>query len=82
MKKITILLLHMQHGGIEKQTITFANELIKRYNVEIISVYSMKKNPAYEVDEKVKITYLIDDAPNRNELKTAIASYDKKIKKY
>ena len=74
MKKITILLLHMQHGGIEKQTITFANELIKRYNVEIISVYSMKKSPAYKVNEKVKITYLIDDAPNRNELKTAIKS--------
>ena len=32
MKKITILLLHMQHGGIEKQTISFANELSKKYN--------------------------------------------------
>ena len=32
MKTITILLLHMQHGGIEKQTITLANELCKKYN--------------------------------------------------
>lgn len=74
MKKITILLLHMQHGGIEKQTIAFANELIKKYEVEIISVYSMNKEPAYSVDPKVKIKYLIDDKPNRNEFKDAIKS--------
>lgn len=74
MKKITILLLHMQHGGIEKQTIAFANELIKKYEVEIISVYSMNKEPAYSVDPKVKIKYLIDDKPNRNEFKYAIKS--------
>ena len=72
MKKITILLLHMQHGGIEKQTISFANEICKKYNVEIISTYSMKKKPAYEVNPKIKITYLIDDAPNKAEFKDAI----------
>ena len=74
MKKITILLLHMQHGGIEKQTISFANEICKKYNVEIISTYSMKKKPAYEVNPKIKITYLIDDAPNKAEFKDAIKS--------
>lgn len=72
MKKITILLLHMQHGGIEKQTITFANELIKKYDVEIISTYSMKKDPAYKLDSKIKVKYLIDDYPNRNEFKDAV----------
>lgn len=72
MKKITILLLHMQHGGIEKQTISFANEICKKYKVEIISTYSMKKKPAYEVNPKIKITYLIDDAPNKAEFKDAI----------
>ena len=71
-KKVTILMLHMQHGGIEKQTITFANELSKKYNVEIISTYSMKKEPAYEVNDKIKIRYLINDAPNRNEFKQAL----------
>ena len=74
MKKITILLLHMQYGGIEKQTISFANELCKKYDVEIISAYSMKKKPAYEVNKKIKIKYLIDDAPNRAEFKNAIKS--------
>lgn len=72
MKKITILLLHMQYGGIEKQTISFANELSKKYKVEIISAYTMKKEPAYEVSPKIKIKYLIDDKPNREEFKKAI----------
>ena len=49
-KKIVILMLHLQHGGIERQTILFANELVNKYDVEIISVYSMKTEPAYEVD--------------------------------
>lgn len=71
-KKITLLLLHLQFGGIEKQTITFANELSKKYEVEIISAYSMKLEPAYEVNENIRIKYLIDDAPNRNEFKEAV----------
>lgn len=74
MKKIAILLLHMQHGGIEKQTISFANELCKKYDVQIISAYTMKKDPAYEVNSKIKIKYLIDDRPNREEFKNAISS--------
>ena len=74
-KKITILMLHMQYGGIERQTILFANELCKKYDVEIISTYSMKKEPAYNVDRKIKIKYLINDAPNRNEFKDAIKKF-------
>ena len=78
MKKIILLLLHLQHGGIEKQTITFANELSKKYDVEIISTYSMHKKPAYEVNSNIHIKYLIDDAPNRDEFKSAVK--DRKIK--
>ena len=55
MKKITILMLHLLHGGIEKQTITLANELSRKYDVEIISTYSMGASPAYEVLPSVKI---------------------------
>lgn len=71
-KKITILMLHLQHGGIEKQTITLANELSKDYNVEIISTYSMNCPPAYEVNDRVKIKYLMDTHPNRKEIADAI----------
>ena len=74
MKKITILMLHLQHGGIEKQTITLANELCKHYEVEMICTYSMKTAPAYPVDQRVKIRYLMDDKPNRDEIKAAIHS--------
>lgn len=74
MKKITILMLHLQHGGIEKQTVTLANELCKHYEVEMICTYSMKTAPAYPVDQRVKLTYLMDDKPNREEIKAAIHS--------
>ena len=74
MKKITILMLHLQHGGIEKQTITLANALCKHYNVEMVCTYSMKTAPAYPVDDRVKIRYLMDDKPNREEVKAAIRS--------
>lgn len=76
MKKITILLLHLQFGGIEKQTITFANELSKLYDVEIISVYNIKPKPAYQINKKISIKYLIDSGPNRNEFKEAIKNRD------
>ena len=74
MKKIVLLLLHLQHGGIEKQTITFANELSKKYDVEIVSTYSMRKAPAYDVNPNIHIKYLMDDAPNRDEFKSAVKS--------
>ena len=32
----------------------------------------MKKKPAYDVNSKIKIKYLIDDAPNRKEFKNAV----------
>lgn len=72
MKKITILMLHLQHGGIEKQTSNLANELCKDYEVEIISTYSMMSSPAYALDERIKIKYLMDEKPNRDEIKNAI----------
>lgn len=74
-RKIVILMLHLQHGGIERQSILFANQLAKKYDVEIISVYSMKKDPAYKVDDKIKIKYLIDDAPNKKEFMDAVKHF-------
>ena len=68
-------MLHLQHGGIERQTILFANQLVNKYDVEIISVYSMKKEPAYEVDSRIKIKYLIDDAPNKKEFLDAVKHF-------
>ena len=72
MKKVTILLLHMQHGGIEKQSITFANELVKKYKVDIICMYDMNLEPAYHLDSRVTVTYLMHGAPNKKEFKEAV----------
>ena len=74
MKKVAILLLHMRHGGVEKQSINFANELCKDYEVEIISCYDMLSEPAYQVDDRIKITYLMHDKPNREEFQKAMQS--------
>ncbi len=74
MKKVAILLLHMRHGGVEKQSINFANELCKDYEVEIISCYDMLSEPAYQVDNRIKITYLMHDKPNREEFQKAMQS--------
>ena len=74
MKKVAILLLHMRHGGVEKQSINFANELCKDYEVEIISCYDMLSEPAYQIDDRIKITYLMHDKPNREEFQKAMQS--------
>ena len=73
MKKLTILMLHLQHGGIEKQTITLASALSAYYDVEIISTYSMQAEPAYPLSSKVAVRYLIDGKPNRAEFREAVA---------
>lgn len=72
MKKLAILMLHLQHGGIEKQTVTLANALCDRYAVELICTYSMKKPPAYPVDSRVQVRYLMDEAPNREAFACAV----------
>lgn len=60
MKKITILSLHLGYGGVEKAITTLANMLCQIYDVEIVSVYKLYEQPAFEVDKKVKLTYLIN----------------------
>ncbi len=74
MKKLTILMLHLQHGGIEKQTITLANALSADYDVEIISTYSMQAAPAYAISPQVAVRYLIDGKPNKAEFREAVTS--------
>ena len=76
MKKIYITSLHMMHGGVEMAITLLANALVKRnYNVEILCIYYLGE-PAYKVDERVKITYLSKVHPNREEFKKAVASHN------
>lgn len=71
MNTIHIIALHLAFGGVERAIINMANLFAARYNVEIISVYNMPNSPAYPLDARVKVRYLLDDVPNRAEWKVA-----------
>ena len=58
MKKISFLALHLGYGGIEKAITTLANNLSSDYQVEIVSTYELYDKPAFDIDSKVKVTYL------------------------
>lgn len=71
-KKITIFALHLGFGGVEKYLSSLCKMLENKYEIEIISTYKVLDKPAFQFSDKIKITYLINDKPNREELKTAI----------
>lgn len=75
MKKIKILMLHLGFGGVEKQTITMANNLANYFDIEIVSFYKLNEAPVYEINEKIKIKYLLNIGPNREMFKTAIKNF-------
>lgn len=71
-KKISILSLHLGFGGVEQVVTNTANMLSNDYDVEIVSLYKSKENIPFEVNEKVKITYLSNLISNRAEFKAAV----------
>ena len=72
-RNIVILALHLGAGGAEKVICNVANILCKNNNVTIISTYKLSDKPAFEIDEKVKIEYLMTNLqPNKRQLKTAL----------
>ncbi|MBS5399809.1 MAG: glycosyltransferase [Lachnospiraceae bacterium] len=72
MDKVYITSLHLLHGGVEMAITLLANALVKRgFNVEILCIYNLG-DPAYSIDKKVKITYLSDVHPNREEFYKAV----------
>ncbi len=71
-KKIEILSLHLGFGGAERATIDLANMLSEKYEVELISLYKTVDTIPYKVANDVKITYLTETKPNKEELKEAL----------
>lgn len=67
MKALRIITLHLAYGGIEKAVCQMASMFAEKYDVEIISVYDMPDAPAFPIDPRVKIRYLLDETPNREE---------------
>ena len=75
-KKITILALHLGYGGVEKAITSLANSLAKtnKYDIEIVSIYRLYEKPVFDIDESIKVTYLLPSklSPNRKEWKEAL----------
>ena len=73
LKKVTILALHLGYGGIEKSIVALANLLVDEYEVEIISSYQLFDKPAFDIDPRVEVRYLITKfKPNREAWKTSL----------
>lgn len=75
MKKISILSLHLNYGGIERSIVSLANYLCKFYDVEIASTYRINKESSFKLDNRVKINYLTDVIPNKKEFKDSLKSF-------
>lgn len=68
--KVTFYVLHMNYGGVESSVAQVANMLASDFDVEIVSVYYFGAVP-FELDKRVKVSYLTNQKPNRQELKQA-----------
>ncbi len=75
-KKITFLVLHLGYGGIETSVINTVNSLIDYFDIEIISFYNLKKNQVNMINEKVKIKYLYDGEPNKEEFIRSVKRFN------
>lgn len=73
-KRIYITALHLGHGGVEMAISLLSGAFIKKgYEVTILSLYRLG-DPAYFIPDEVKIEYLTDLKPNKEEFFAAIKS--------
>lgn len=76
MKKITFLMLHLNYGGIEKQVTTLANELSKKYQIEIISLYNILNGKSfYELEPNIKVRYIFNYGPNKEKILNSLKKF-------
>lgn len=78
MKKLTFLMLHLNYGGLEKQTITLINELAKteKYQITIVSVYDLLEGKSfYDIDKSVKLEFLSNFGPHHKEFFYALKHF-------
>ena len=79
-KHIYITSLHLSHGGIEMAIALMSNAFVKKgYDVTILCVYNLGE-PAYKFSEKVKIKYLTDVRPNKEEFKAFRSALSERYK--
>lgn len=76
LKKITILALHLNYGGIEKFITNLANSISDFYDVEIISTYKLLDKPFFQLNDNIKVKYLITDLkPNKDLIKKYLKGF-------
>ena len=75
MKKVSILSLHLNYGGIERAVVSLANYLCNYYDVEIACTYKINEESSFKLDKKVKVKYLTDVVPNKKEFKKYLKSF-------
>lgn len=70
--RIYITSLHMKHGGVEMAIASLASALAEKgFTVEILCTYRLGE-PAYPIHPAVKLTYLTEDTPNREQFRDAV----------
>jgi len=76
MKKITILALHLNYGGIERFITNLANSISDDYEVEIVSTYKLSDKPFFKLNDNITVKYLITDLkPNKNLVKKYLTEH-------
>lgn len=75
MKKITIYVLHLGYGGIEKYISSLCKMLEENYKIEIISTYKILEEPAFEFSDKIDIKYLTEIKPNRSDFISSLKKF-------
>ena len=74
MTPIYITSLHLMHGGVENVITSLANAFSERgYSVTILCTYHLGE-PVYPLNPDVKVRYLTDRKPNREEFVRALKS--------
>ncbi len=72
-KKVDILALHLNYGGIETSIVSQANILSEKYEVNLVALYK-KDEHKHSLKGDVNVIYLTNVYPNKKELLLSIQS--------
>ena len=81
MKKITFFIYNMYtDGGTERVLSLIANELVKKYEVDVVSLYKTSETPFYNLDSRINLMYILEKELNPIRLYFPYLQY--KLKKF
>jgi glycosyltransferase involved in cell wall biosynthesis len=62
--KLTFLMMRADGaGGVPRTVVNLANHLVEHFDVRLISIFRKRNRPAYGIDSRVQVQYLIDHRP-------------------